>query len=350
MTEDKKTNEERSPEAAIPTPAIPEPPKRRRPWWFILLALMVIAIWTAVGLVVATRTTSRESIEETYGSSQPSELVSFDFDFHILLSGHNDSIEFVVAVPKTIDRRQNVLEVTYDPQPVDIFDEGENRYAEFLFIEPASDIVVSISGEAELFGYDLSSAMEMKNPGGESVLNRYLVSEQYLEKGSPEIRAVAESIEGADETDTVEGLFDYVVDNTSYTGYNPGEVGAEEAIERGGGDCSEFADILVALCRAKEIPAKTTDGFIVQEKVEGQDVSTIKHSWAEVYIEEYGWVPFDPTFADSGLATFNQLDPIFLRVSDIRNNDILNHGHFWAYHYWGDPIEVTESYTFTPQT
>jgi len=181
MTEDKKTNEERDPGAVIPLPAIPEPPKRRRPWWFILLALIFIAIFTAVGLVVATRTTSREDVDRNYSSSQASELVSFDFDFHIQLSVHNDSIEFVAAVPKTIDRRQNVIEVTYDPQPVDIFDEGENRNAEFLFIEPATDIVVSISGEAELFGYDLSSAMEMKNPGGESVLNRYLVSEQYLD-------------------------------------------------------------------------------------------------------------------------------------------------------------------------
>jgi hypothetical protein len=309
--------------------------------------LIFIAIFTAVGLVIATSSTSREDVGGNYSSCQAGELVSFDFDFHILLSGHNDSIEFIVAVPKTIDRRQNVIDITYDPPPVDVFDEGENRYVEFIFTEPATDIVVSISGEVELFGYDLSSAMEMENPGGENVLNSYLVSEKYLEKGSPEIRAVAESIEGAEETDTVEGLFDYVVDNISYTGYNPGEVGAEEAIERGGGDCSEFADILVALCRAKEIPAKTTDGFIVQETVEGQDISTTKHSWVEVYLEEYGWVPFDPTLADSGLVTFDQLDPILLRVSDIRNNDILNHGHFWAYHYWGDPIEVTESYTFT---
>ena len=349
MEEDKKAAEERDPEAEIPIFTIPEPPKRRRPWWYILLALMTIAIWAAVGLFVATRTTDRESADEYHYSLHDGELVFFDFDFLILLSGQNDSVQFLVAVPKSIDRRQNVLEITYEPQPIDIYDEGENRYAEFLFTEPMEDIVVSISGEIELFGYDLASAREMKNPGDGGDLNRYLVSEQYLEKDSREIEAVARDIEGADDTDIVAGIFDYVVDNISYTGYNPGEVGAEEAIERGGGDCSEFSDILVALCRARDIPAKTTDGFIVQETVGGRDISTIKHCWAEVYLEEYGWGPFDPTLTDSGLATFDQLDPIFLRVSDIRNNDILNHGHFWAYHYWGDPIEVNESYNFTPR-
>jgi len=349
MEEDKRTADKEYPEPATPIPAAPKASEGRRTRRLIVFALLIITLLTATALAIAVRAPSLKDIGETYGGSRDGKLVRFDFDFQILSSGHNDSIDFIVAIPKTLDRRQKVLSISYDPRPVDVFDEGENRYAEFLFSAPEEEIVVSISGEVELFGYDLSTAGEMKNPGSEEDLARYLVSEPYLEKESHEIQAVSESVEGADEAGIVKGLFEYVVDNTDYTGYNPGEVGAEEAIERGGGDCSEYSDILVALCRARGIPAKTVDGFIVKDTAQGRDLTTVKHSWAEVYLQEYGWVPFDPTLADSGLATFEQLDPILLRVSDIRNNPTLNHGHFWAYHFWGDPIEVTESYTFTPQ-
>jgi transglutaminase-like putative cysteine protease len=348
MEEDRESIEADHGEDAAPSRPSPQAPARRRPWWLIPLALAVIGIWTAVGLIVATRTATQDDVQKFNVSSRDKELVLFDFEYGILLTGYNSSIELVVAVPKTIDRRHEVLEITYDPQPVDIFDKGENRYAEFLFIEPEGDITVNISGKVELYGYDLTSAREMDTPEIQDDLDRYLESELYLEKDSAEIQAAADDIDGSDRTDIVEGLFDYVVDNIRYTGYNPGEVGAEKALLNGGGDCSEYSDILVALCRARGIPAKTTDGFIVEETLQGRDLSTIKHSWVEIYLEEYGWVPFDPTLTDSGLATFERLDPVFLRVSDIRNDGILENGHFWSYHYWGDPIEVIESYIFTP--
>jgi hypothetical protein len=52
---------------------------------------------------------------------------------------------------------------------------------------------VSISGEVELYGYDLTSAAGMETPEDREDLDRYLVSEQYLGKDSSEIQAVAET-------------------------------------------------------------------------------------------------------------------------------------------------------------
>ena len=45
---------------------------------------------------------------------------------------------------------------------------------------------------------------------------------------------------------------------------------------------------MVALCRARNIPARIVSGNIARKE-------NTKHTWVEVYFDEYGWVTYDPT-------------------------------------------------------
>ena len=63
------------------------------------------------------------------------------------------------------------------------------------------------------------------------------------------------------------------------------------------GYCSYFATAFVLLARAEGLPARYVEGFCIPAKKEklvticGRDA----HAWPEVYIEEIGWIPFEPT-------------------------------------------------------
>jgi transglutaminase-like putative cysteine protease len=64
---------------------------------------------------------------------------------------------------------------------------------------------------------------------------------------------------------------------------------AREALAAGRGVCQDFAHVMIALCRAAQIPAKYVSGYLATERASGT------HAWVEVFIPSVGWVALDPT-------------------------------------------------------
>ncbi len=75
--------------------------------------------------------------------------------------------------------------------------------------------------------------------------------------------------------------------------------GAVKALEDGKGVCMEYSDLLIALLRAQGIPARTvfgnTLGLLTDNKFQ-----ELGHQWVEVYFNDLGWVPVDPTWSSPG--------------------------------------------------
>lgn len=67
-------------------------------------------------------------------------------------------------------------------------------------------------------------------------------------------------------------------------------------LERGTGSCSEYAFVLISLCRAAGIPARWVGGVVTR----GDDafVDNVFHRWAEIFLPGYGWIPVDPDRGD----------------------------------------------------
>src|SRR5262249_33485622 len=65
------------------------------------------------------------------------------------------------------------------------------------------------------------------------------------------------------------------------------------------GDCKAFATGFIVLCRAAGIPSRLVTGFLPGDVDPVTGASSVKvkhaHAWAEIYMEPYGWISFDPT-------------------------------------------------------
>src|SRR5690606_3294066 len=67
------------------------------------------------------------------------------------------------------------------------------------------------------------------------------------------------------------------------------------------GYCNHFSSAMVVLLRAADIPARWVKGFAPGEaEWEGDRYRvTVRnadaHSWVEVYFDDFGWIPFEPT-------------------------------------------------------
>jgi hypothetical protein len=62
-----------------------------------------------------------------------------------------------------------------------------------------------------------------------------------------------------------------------------------EILKNNGGSCGGLSTVLLSLLRCKNVPAR--------------HVIAWSHAWGEFYLENYGWIPVDPTFKTFGKVT-----------------------------------------------
>ncbi len=277
-----------------------------------------------------------------------SNTVELDLIYDFSIPGNTFRINFVVILPETIPDRQKILGITYSPKPTRFFNKNGNRYAEFVFIKPDRQKKVEINIRAELLRYDLFTAREKSgNEGYEDIEpGDFLKHEKYIEKDHAEIREIAESIDGQTQIEVVKKIFNYVADNMEYTKHERNDWGAVKALTLKKGDCTEYSDLFVALCRAKNIPARFAAGYTVRF----DDISP-KHNWAEVFLQDCGWVPFDPSWGDMKNfikrdRAFSRMRPVYLYLTNVRNDEVINNYHFAGYNFWGDRARVKDSIEF----
>ena len=268
--------------------------------------------------------------------------------YKVSVPGDTRWVRLTALTPESMPNIQKIKRIDYSIKPFRFFRQNGNRYAEFMIQNPDRIEKLEIIISAELYSYDLQTAKENKNKNEfqETGLEEYLRHERYIEKDDRQILKIAKAIEGTTEIQIVRKIYNYVLDTMEYAVHGKKDRGALKALQYKKGDCSEYADLFVAICRAKKIPARVVTGISVQS-----DTSTAKHNWAEVYLKDYGWVPFDPSKGDVKFASlqdrlFSTLEPTYIYYSHLRNDNILQNFHYCAFSYFGDEVKVTDSVEF----
>jgi transglutaminase-like putative cysteine protease len=110
-----------------------------------------------------------------------------------------------------------------------------------------------------------------------------------------------------------------------------------------GADCTEYASLMIALCRASGIPARYVEGLAVLGEKTKESART-EHAWLEVYLPGSGWVPMDPTMGRFPLnrdAYFARILPNHIIVTRGRNPSTLRGASYWTHIYWpGNSTEI----------
>ncbi|MCK5129277.1 MAG: transglutaminase domain-containing protein [Clostridiales bacterium] len=97
-------------------------------------------------------------------------------------------------------------------------------------------------------------------------------------------------------------IMEYLEDGFTYTlspDIPPEDMGfVEHFLETKRGYCTYFASAMAVMARSAGIPSRYVEGFRTDPKAQPHlpQVITGKnaHAWAEVYIEGFGWIPFEP--------------------------------------------------------
>ncbi len=183
-----------------------------------------------------------------------------------------------------------------------VIDDVGNQLLQFTFndLPPYAAKIITIKS-------DLLLSNDTR-PLPENHLNRYLGPEKYIESDDADIIRLARKLKASDNLKTAQNLFDWVADNVRYAGYLKNARGARYALTHKKGDCTEYMDLFVALCRADRIPARGIGGYVLK------DSSVVKpasyHNWAEFY-DDGVWIVVDP---QNNVFMQNHADYVAMRI------------------------------------
>ena len=240
-------------------------------------------------------------------------------------------------IPVTLPGRQTIRRTTYSIAPAKQFRKDGNKYAIFVLDDFKKPVNVTIKVEANIYRYDLATATASPLAAalGEKERRQWLAHEYRLEKNAVVVKAAAETIEGKDDIEVARKILSFIWSTLRRSNFTSKALGAVGALREKRGDCTDHADLFVALCRAKGIPARICDGYVMIPPKKGD---TARHMWAEFYSKRLGWIPVDPFLRGFKLSRSYQLRNRYIYSTRTRNDKILEDNEFCVYRYYGAPL------------
>ena len=212
----------------------------------------------------------------------------FRYTYNILVKGFVDEVDFKMYVPISENNKSSVTISSVSKKPDKFYRSYVGYVAEYNFKNLEDETIkIVFDGKLKTRVYDMKLAKQInKNLTPEKDLSPYLKAQPFIEVDDPYIKKVAKGISGLSQEEIVNNIFWYLQRNIEYVMI--ADSGAKKALMEKRGKCTEFAAAMVALCRARNIPARIIAGDVLRS------VDT-PHVWVEVYYDEYGWVMYDPT-------------------------------------------------------
>ncbi len=153
----------------------------------------------------------------------------------------------------------------------------------------------------------ISDANQLQEPTEPGDLQVYLEPSPQIESDHYLVQAAVRKITGdaSEEKEKLKKIYAFVLEHMNYESESPyRNKGALSALQHGKGVCLDYASLFVALSRSAGIPARVVNGYADPEGSgdifqldPGKEfpLTGLRHSWAEYYCTERGWLPVDPT-------------------------------------------------------
>ncbi len=214
------------------------------------------------------------------------------------------------AYPKQTDA-MSVSELQTDPQ-ASLSGSGDTAAYKFEWKDvPAGNYNYQISTNVKNENYFPKVYKKIKFPFDvPDDIKKYAIATDKTESDNPEIKKLANELAlGEDDAYVIAfKIADWVHKNVDYDEAAwQGVASAKDVLATKRGVCDEYTNLYMALMRSLGFPARYKVGSVYT------NIPTVNnfqyHAWAEVWMPDAGWVPFDTTFAEYGW-----LDPTHIEV------------------------------------
>lgn len=191
----------------------------------------------------------------------------------------------LAATPMAATSTQKCLQNQSNHPSTVVKDSVGNTYLklDWEVIPPYTTRIIDVMSELEVWQKPQKSHAK---PGPAD-----LASEPHIESDDILIKEMARNLKAKTTRETARRIYNWIAENIRYAGYVKHNRGARYALRYRKGDCTEYAALFVALCRANGLPARHMAGFVTSKS----KVLTIGdyHNWAAFY-DQGVWYVADP--------------------------------------------------------
>jgi transglutaminase-like putative cysteine protease len=250
-------------------------------------------------------------------------------------TGQPEKQNIWVALIRDLAPYQQVRSMQVSPKNYTLVrDEYGNQYAEFDFSgQPAGTtqtVQIDYRVDVNELTYDLSDCTG-------ALPDEFTQPELHIESANPQIAALANQLARGKGTvcQQVRAFYEYIGNTLVYTD-NGENWGAQAALGPMGADCTEYADLLIALSRAKGIPARYFEGLLYLDQGT-ESIAKIEHAWLDVFMPGTGWVALDPTLGRPQVnrdTYFAHYTPDHIIITMGASPSVLRGGSYWTHLYW----------------
>jgi transglutaminase-like putative cysteine protease len=253
------------------------------------------------------------------------------------------NIRVALVTALTPGQNEKTLSITPNNYTLSTDDMG-NNIATFSFTNIGVGGQVTIEIDDSLTVSAVSYDLTAGTAGAET---SFLSPEPYMESDNTQIQSLAAQItqDKTSPADKARAIYDWIGDHIKYAGYIPDIKGAVYALENTSGDCTEFACLMVALCRAAGIPARFLEGVTYTSVTNDP-----KHDWTEIYLPGPGWVPVDATWGRTKTARdkyFGRMTPDHILVMTGNPGLLAKYANTFncmEYQWWGSHLSFTDTW------
>lgn len=231
------------------------------------------------------------------------QIFNFIINFHLQNKGTFAESQTISIPPDTSYQRMYYISI--EPKPINIDVDNDGNWLAKYKVPANSELNIKATGNVQLF----ANPRKYLTP---PIQNLYENIKQttYWQSNDDNIVNLSKTLKGP------EDFYKYVTENLSYD-YSLSKterLGAVKALSNNNNSsCREYTDLLIALLRAKGIPAREIIGYAYTDNPNLKPISfynDVLHSWVEYWDSEKKiWVSVDPTWgATSKSDYFSKFD------------------------------------------
>jgi transglutaminase-like putative cysteine protease len=184
------------------------------------------------------------------------------------------------------------------------FVENYRRTNLFRLVDLAANSTVTVDQTwlVEVYAQETNLRyQQIKEDASSPIYAAYTQADSLVPSDDERIRTLGESIRGRERNPYLKArrIYEWLIKEGDISLSDPENTGVLDALEQRRFDSYTASLLFCALARSVGVPAVPISGVLVNRG------ETIKHCWAEFWIDGFGWVPLDPALgAGAGPAGF----------------------------------------------
>jgi transglutaminase-like putative cysteine protease len=176
---------------------------------------------------------------------------------------------------------------------------------QFNDVHPRNGWEISLSWVAEVYAVEINirnqNPVRLNKPSRAGTV--YTIPSSLIPSDDPKVKSLAAEITGRERLPypKAQRIYEWLISSAGIQAA-PLSGGVPEALDEKKADNYQAALLFCALARAVDIPAIPVAGILVN-----RHKNTVRHYWAEFWLDGFGWVPLDPALGAGKvlLADFN---------------------------------------------